>query len=62
MNFTDDEIETIYTIFKISINALEMKKKHKSKNDILAIEHLRKVNKKIDKYMEGKENGISRKF
>lgn len=54
MNFTDEEIKIIYSVFKISITAVEMKKRHKNKNDIIALEHMNKIVKKINNYMEGK--------
>lgn len=52
MNFTDEELKIIYSVFEISISAVEMKKGHKSKNDIIALDHMNKISEKIYNYME----------
>lgn len=54
MEFNEEEVKLIYTVFGISITSVEMKKGHKSKNDIIALEHMKKITNKIDKYMEVK--------
>lgn len=55
MEFSEDELKIIYAVFEISINAVESKKGHQSKHDIIALNHMRKINEKINNYMEGKE-------
>lgn len=59
MEFTDEEIKIIYSVLEICIQSVSWKK-HKSKNDILALHKMEKISEKINNYMEGKENGISR--
>lgn len=61
MEFTDEELKIIYSVLEVSIKAVECKK-HKNKNDILSLNHMKKVSEKINNYMEVKNNGISRKF
>jgi len=54
MEFSDKELKIIFTVLEISIQSVEMKKKHKSKNDILALRQMQSVSEKIKKYMEVK--------
>lgn len=54
MEFSEEELKVIYTVFNISIQAVEMQKGHKSKNDIIALNHMNKIVEKIDNYI--KEN------
>ena len=54
MEFNEEEVKLIYTVFETTIALLEMKKGHKSKNDIIALEQMKKITNKIDKYMEVK--------
>ena len=55
MEFTEEDLRIIYTVLEININAVEFKKGHKSKNDILAVNSMKKVVEKIDKYLEDKK-------
>lgn len=61
MEFTEKELISIYSVLGMYIKLLN-KKKNKTKNDILVLNKLKNINEKINKYMEEKENGISRKF
>ena len=54
MEFTDEEVKIIYSVLEVSIKAVEFKK-HKNKNDILALNHMKKVSEKINNYMEVKK-------
>ena len=60
MEFTDEELVAIFTVFEINVQALEQKKGHKSKKDILAINRMKKIVEKIEKYKEEKENEKSK--
>lgn len=54
MEFSDNELKVIYILFDSFIDALENKKR-KNKNEIITLNQMKKINKKIDKYMEEKE-------
>ena len=54
MIFTEEELLLIFTVFEINVQAVEQKKGHKSKNDILAINRMKKIVEKIEKYREEK--------
>jgi len=58
MNFTDTELKVIYALFDTFIFAIEKKKGHKSKNEIITLEQMKKINKKINNYMEENKNEI----
>lgn len=53
MEFSDNELKVIYILFDSFIDALENKKR-KNKNEIITLNQMKKINKKIDKYMEEK--------
>lgn len=59
MDFSNNELKVIYVLFESFIFALE-KKKGKNKKEIITLEQMKKINKKINDYMEGQENEISR--
>lgn len=59
MEFTDKDLLSIYSVLDMYIILLN-KKKNKTKNDILVLNHLRDINKKISNYMEENKNGITR--
>lgn len=54
MEFSDNELIVIYILFDSFIDALENKKR-KNKDEIITLNQMKKINKKIDKYMEEKE-------
>ena len=54
MEFSDHELKIIYILFDSFIDALENKKR-KNKNEIITLNQMKKINEKIDKYMEEKE-------
>lgn len=60
MIFTNTELKVIYALFNTFIFSLENKKGHKNKNEIITLEQMKKINKKINDYMEENENEISR--
>ena len=51
MNFTDEELKIIANVFDILINSINVKK-HKTKQEILTLNSLTKINNKILKYLE----------
>ncbi len=60
MDFTDIELKVIYALFNTFIFTLENKKGHRNKDEIITLEQMKKINKKINNYMEGKKNEIRR--
>lgn len=52
MEFSKEECKVIYETFNVCINAINLKKHHKSKNDILVLNQLQEINEKINKYLE----------
>ena len=59
MEFTDKELLSIYSVLDMYIILLT-KKKSKKKNDIIVLNHMKSINKKISNYMEEKENEMSK--
>lgn len=51
MNFTDEDLKIIVNVFDILINSIDVKK-HKTKQEILTLNSLTKINNKIMKYLE----------
>lgn len=52
MEFSKEECKVIYETLEVCINAINLKKHHKSKNDILVLNSLQEINKKISENME----------
>jgi len=59
MEFTEKELLSIFSVLDMYIILLN-KKKNKTKNDILVLNHLKSINKRISDYIGGNKNGISR--
>lgn len=54
MEFSDHELKVIFVLFDSFIDALENKKR-RNRNEIITLNQMKKINEKIDKYMEEKE-------
>ncbi len=54
MEFSKNELKVIYILFDSFIFSLE-RKKGKNKNEIITLEQMKKINKKINDYMEEEE-------
>ena len=54
MEFSDHELKIIYILFDSFIEALANKKR-RNRNEIITLNQMKKINEKIDKYMEEKE-------
>jgi len=54
MEFSDHELKIIYILFDSFIDALANKKR-RNRNEIITLNQMKKINEKIDKYMEEKE-------
>lgn len=51
MNFTDEELKIIVYVFDILINSINVEK-YKTKQEILTLNSLTRINNKIMKYLE----------
>lgn len=54
MEFSKNELKVIYILFDPLIFSLE-RKQGKNKNEIITLEQMKKINKKINDYMEEEE-------
>ena len=54
MEFSKNELKVIYILFDPLIFSIE-RKKGKNKNEIITLEQMKKINKKINDYMEEEE-------
>lgn len=52
MEFSKEELRVIKETLDVCISAINFKKRHKSKNDILVHNQLQEINEKINKYLE----------